>query len=151
MRLSASILPLCRIKTKPKFIFLVCQSPLSPSSVSVQSKKSNSYVDLWGLLILRNNPQPTQPCDDAPVAIVVGSNGSGYGNNDSDNGIGDSDNSSDGSSNSSGNGGGIDNSDDGNGGSGNKEVAATAMAVGTNNNQLKATAEKTVVMAAAAT
>ncbi len=85
--------------------------------------------------MLQYNPQPTQPSDDAPVAIVVGSNGSGYGNNDSDNGVGDSDDGGDGSSNGSGDTSGIDDGDGGNGSSGNEEVAATAMAVGSNKNK----------------
>jgi hypothetical protein len=84
---------------------------------------------------LRYNPQPTQPCDNAPIAIVVGGDGSGYGNKDSDNGVGNSDDGGDGGSNGSGNAGGIDDGDGGNGSSGNKEVATTAMAVGSNNNK----------------
>jgi hypothetical protein len=100
---------------------------------------------------LQYKPQPTQPSEDAPVAIVVGGKGSGHGNDDSDNIVGDSDNGVDGSSNRSGNCGGIDNGDGSNGGSSDKEVAAKAITAGTNNNQLKLAAEKTVVMAAAAT
>ncbi len=78
---------------------------------------------------LRYSPQPTQPSYDAPISIVVGCDGSGYGNNDSDDGV-------DGSGNGSGNNGGINNGDGGNGGSGNEVVVATAMAAGANNNQL---------------
>jgi hypothetical protein len=105
--------------------------------------KSNNYVDLWGLSILRYNPQPTQRYDNASIAIVLSGDSSGYGNNNSENGIGGSNDSGDGDGNGSGgNGGGIDNGDGSNGGSGNKEVAATAMAIGANNNQLKVAAEK---------
>ncbi len=50
-------------------------------------------------------------------------------------------NGGDGGGNGSGNGSGIDNGDSGDGDSGNKEVEATVMAVGANNNQLKAAAD----------
>jgi hypothetical protein len=90
---------------------------------------------------LRYNPQPTQPSDDASVVIVVGGDGSGYGNDDSDYVVGDSDDGVDGGGNGSGDGSGIDDGDGGDGGSGDEEVAATAMAAGANNNQLKAGAE----------
>ncbi len=42
--------------------------------------------------MLRYNPQPTQPCDIAPVAIAVVGDSSRYGNVDSDNNVGDSNN-----------------------------------------------------------
>ncbi len=97
------------------------------------------------------HPQPTQQCDNAPLAIVVGSDGSWYDSNDHDNGIGDSNEGGDGRGNGSGDGGSIDDGDSGNSGSGYKMVAATEMAAGTNNNQLKVAAEKTAVMVVAAT
>jgi hypothetical protein len=83
-------------------------------------------------LILRYNPQPTQPCDDAPVAIFIGGDSSGYGNDNSDNGVGDSDNGGDGGDNGSGKGSG----------SSNEEAAVSAMAAGANIHQLKAAVEK---------
>jgi hypothetical protein len=52
--------------------------------------------------MLQYNPQPTQPCDDAPVAIVVSGDGSGYGNVNSDNSMGDHEKNVDGSGNGSG-------------------------------------------------
>jgi hypothetical protein len=52
--------------------------------------------------MLQYNPQPTQPCDNAPVAIVVGINSSAYGNVNSDNGVGDSVDNVDGGGNGSG-------------------------------------------------
>ncbi len=86
------------------------------------------------LSILHCNPQPTQQCDNAPIAIVVGGN-------ISDNSVGNNNNGGDNGSNGSGNGGGIDDDDGSNSVSSNKEVASTAMAKGTKNNQPKVAAE----------
>jgi hypothetical protein len=111
-------------------------------------QKSNSYIDHWGLSILCYNPQPTHQYDNVPIAIVIDSN-------DSDNGVSNSvdggDGGGDGGGNGSGNGCGIEDGDSRNGGNGNKEVVATAMAEGANNNQSKLAAEKLAVMAATAT